>query len=45
MLITENPLDIQGKIFNTLYKGTSVQTEVNLSVSSLSLNEVSEHTE
>ena len=41
MLITENPLDIQGKISNALQKVRSVQTEINLSLSSLPLNEVS----
>lgn len=45
MFIIEKPLDIQGKIFNALYKQRNVQTEVKLSVSSLALNEVSECTE
>lgn len=42
MLITENSLDIQDNVFNALYKWKSVQTEVNLSVTSLPLNEVFE---
>lgn len=42
MLIAENSLDIQGKIFNPFYERRSVQTEVNLYVSSFPLNEVPE---